>query len=435
MTRSPLPLLTALALAAGVASPLFGQDDKDTPRKTPLPTFRTEEIDRALKVGYCVIVADVNGDGKPDIVVADTNRVVWYENPNWKARKTLLEGKTKIDNVSITAADIDGDGKVDFALGAGWKPFDTKVPGTLQWLRRGQNVNDEWTLHPIPCEEPTVHRIRFADIDGDGKPELLVAPLMGRDSSNVMDAKTRKPGANWMNGRPVRLLAYKIPADPVKGPWVPTVINETLHVIHNFWPIPSESGKGMDILTASYEGVSLLSRGQDGSWSVKKLGEGNQSNASGNRGSSEVKLGRLRGGRKYIATIEPWHGNQVVVYTPSSDPNQLWERHVLDARLRWGHAVVCADLDGDGDEEVVIGVRDNPLRGDEFKDLRGVRVYRCTDGVGKTWERSLIDPDGVAVEDLTVADLNGDGRPDIIAVGRATGNVRIYWNEGPPPSR
>jgi hypothetical protein len=29
-----------------------------------------------------------------------------------------------------------------------------------------------------------------------------------------------------------------------------------------------------------------------------------------------------------------------------------------------------------------------------------------------------------------VADLNGDGRMDIIAVGRATKNLRIYWNEG-----
>ena len=37
---------------------------------------------------------------------------------------------------------------------------------------------------------------------------------------------------------------------------------------------------------------------------------------------------------------------------------------------------------------------------------------------------------GIACEDLTVADLNADGRPDIIAAGRQTGNVRIYWNEG-----
>jgi hypothetical protein len=35
----------------------------------------------------------------------------------------------------------------------------------------------------------------------------------------------------------------------------------------------------------------------------------------------------------------------------------------------------------------------------------------------------------MATEDLTVADLTGDGRPDILAGGRATGNVRLYVNQ------
>jgi hypothetical protein len=34
------------------------------------------------------------------------------------------------------------------------------------------------------------------------------------------------------------------------------------------------------------------------------------------------------------------------------------------------------------------------------------------------------------VEDLTAADLDGDGRIDLIAVGRKTKNLRVYWNEG-----
>jgi hypothetical protein len=47
----------------------------------------------------------------------------------------------------------------------------------------------------------------------------------------------------------------------------------------------------------------------------------------------------------------------------------------------------------------------------------------------------MIDEGGMAAEDLVVADLNGDKRPEIIASGRATRNVKIYWNETRPPGR
>src|SRR5439155_22296251 len=142
----------------------------------------------------------------------------------------------------IHALDIDGDGLVEFALGAEWKPFNTNTGGTLQWLKRAKTLEEAWTVHLIDTE-PTVHRIRFADVDGSGKPALVVGPLMGRGSS----AKN-----NWMDGQPVRVLAYHIPKDPVKDRWVPEVLDQGLHVVHNFWPIPSASGKGQDILTANY---------------------------------------------------------------------------------------------------------------------------------------------------------------------------------------
>jgi hypothetical protein len=387
--------------------------------KVDFPHFRMQEIERGLKVGYAVLLVDINGDGKKDIVVVDTTRVVWYENPTWK-RRTIIEGQTKPDNVCIAAHDIDGDGQLDLALGADWKPFNTKEGGTLQWLKRGKTLDDPWTLYPI-ATEPTVHRIRFADVDGSGRKALVVAPLMGRHSSAQQ---------NWMNGSPVRLLAFKIPNDPTRDRWVPEVLDESLHVVHNFWPVNltegASRGHADDLLTASYEGVSLLSRTGD-RWTRRLLGEGDQSNPKSNRGASEVKMGRLRNGRSFIATIEPWHGNQVILYTEPERSGKLWNRHVLDDHLRWGHAVWCADLDGDGDDELIIGVRDDPTPGDPFTERRGVRVYKL---VGGTWVRHVIDNGGVAVEDMMAADLNGDGRVDIVAVGRQTGNIRIYWNEG-----
>src|SRR5438445_12389594 len=125
LERPLLGTVLAILVAAGAARA----------EPVPIADFRVQEIEKGLGVGYAVLLVDVNGDGKLDIVVVDTTRVVWYENPTWK-RRTILSGMTKPDNVCIAAHDIDGDGRIDFVLGADWKPFNTKSGGTLQWLRR-----------------------------------------------------------------------------------------------------------------------------------------------------------------------------------------------------------------------------------------------------------------------------------------------------------
>jgi hypothetical protein len=381
--------------------------------RAALPNFRTQEVDKSLKIGYAVTVADINADGKPDLVVVDKDRLIWFENPSWKLH-TVIEGQTALDNVCVDVYDIDGDGKLDIAMGAGWRPGNTKDGSTLQWFGRGKSLDEPWTMHAIKYEEPTLHRMRFADLDGTGRKVLVTVPLTGRGAT----AKN-----NWAEAG-VRMLAHHIPADPTSADWPAELITDKLHVPHNFQVINVSGGPGPEILTASYEGVSLLTRA-GAQWNVTPLGEGDQSNPTKNRGSSEIKIGKLRSGARYIATIEPWHGNQVVVYTQAAGAKD-WKRQVLDDNLLWGHAVWVSDLDGDGDEELVIGVRD-PLPG---KAKSGIRLYKAADANGEKWDKVEVDPGGVAVEDATVADLNGDGRPDIIAVGRATKNVRIYWNEG-----
>jgi hypothetical protein len=50
---------------------------------------------------------------------------------------------------------------------------------------------------------------------------------------------------------------------------------------------------------------------------------------------------------------------------------------------------------------------------------------------GALTSKMLVDDGGMDCEDLIVGDFNADGKPDIVASGRATHNIRIYWNETP----
>ena len=359
--------------------------------------FEAQVIDANVgKVCYAVTVADVDHDGDTDIVALTENRVVWYEQPGWAAH-VILQDQTPLDNVCIAPHDIDGDGLVDFAIGAGW----TKT-GTLHWIHRGPDPKALWTVAAIG-EETSVHRVRWADVLGKGTPQLVVSPL------------------NASTGIGVRLLAYEIPASPATSRWTATVLDSALNRMHNHWHVDFDANNSIDTITASREGLSLIRRTESG-WEREHLAGGATGADDPNQnGAGEVKLGRLAGGRRFLTSVEPMHGTQLAVYV-QADHKASWKRHVIDSGFVRGHALWAADFDGDGTDEIAFGHSDTP-------QTFGVSVFYATNSEGTVWKKQILDEGGMATEDLVVADLNGDGRPDIVAGGRATHNVNLYVNK------
>ncbi|WP_422927429.1 FG-GAP repeat domain-containing protein [Singulisphaera sp. PoT] len=389
------------------------------------PGFKAQELDPHVgNVCYAVTTADVDGNGKLDVVAVAEDAVVWYENPGWQ-KHILIKDATEKDNVCLQPHDIDGDGKVDFALGASWQPANTGSGGTLQWIRRDGVGDAPWKVLPIGAE-PTLHRLRFGDVLGNGKTQLVVAPLQGRGTK----------GPNWGEGQGVRLLVFSIPKDPAKEVWPVEVADESLHTVHNLQITDFDDDGRNEIVVAAWEGVFVLRRETaSGRWSKTQIGEGNQETKPF-KGSSEVKVGRLGDGRKYVATIEPWHGFQVVVYTAPKSGKGIWDRMVVDEPLAWGHAVWCADVDGDADQELIIGQRDKSKEASRQPQGPGVFVYDPETSSGSLkFTRHVVEDGGVGTEDLVAADLDGDGDNDIIAGGRSTHNVRIYWNQKPTAAK
>lgn len=121
-----------------------------------------------------------------------------------------------------------------------------------------------------------------------------------------------------------------------------------------------------------------------------------------------------------LATIEPWHGAGVAIYAEQPG-SALWAKTTIETGLTEGHALGWADFDGDGNQELAVGWR---------RGKPGLAVY-SVDRNGALQSKVMVDDGGMDTEDLMVGDFNGDGRPDIVASGRATRNIKIYWNETP----
>ncbi len=375
-----------------------------------IPNFKEQVVDPDVGVCYATTIADLNGDGKPDLVVVTElpDQIVWYENPTWK-RRVILEKEPALP-VCIQALDVDGDGKLELILGADW-PINpkTKISGTVWLLKRPDDLDKPWT--PIKIEEePTMHRMRVIDVEGKGKKELVCSPLHGRGTKD-----SSGPGAS--------LFILKRPADPFTGKWTREIIADDIHINHNVWPLDWDGDGKEEMVSAGYEGVFVLKRGDDAKWSRIKIGDGDPVK----HGAGEVKIGRLPGGKRYVLTVEPWHGHSAAVYIEPEKAEQPWRRQVLIDNHKGGHAIWTADLTGSKADSAVVGFRGVP---EGKKEECVVYVFHPLDAAGEKWEKKVLDDKGMGSEDAICSDLNGDGKVDIVAVGRSTKNVKIYWNEG-----
>jgi hypothetical protein len=382
--------------------------------------FVAHDIDASFRGGYSVSIADFNKDGKPDVIANSlaVSELAWYENPGgagatpdgkW-ARHVIAPQTTQIVNQAM--ADIDGDGIPEVAFQSSFAMQAANSAG-INWIARsGGKPTGEWKLEKID-EFPTSHHVAWADLDGDGKKELINAPLIG-EKSLAPTYDQDKASIFWYS-----------PKD-----WKRHVVTTDVPgIIHRVRPVQWDPGKREQFLVASFEGIALYratGSGDNMKFEKTLLSAGHAEKAP-RLGASDVGIGK-QDGKRFFASVEPWHGNEVVVYT---EKDGKWNRRVIFDKVASGHEIAVVDLNGDGRDDIVANDNSNPGARNPNAPAGGVHVFFApADPAAGEWTYRKID-DTKAMNSCVGADINGDKRMDLVCTG-AGGVIRWYENKGTP---
>lgn len=354
--------------------------------------FEAHTIATDLTGGYQVVACDLNNDGKPDLIAlaSGMTELVWFENPGWQ-RHVIATGLTRM--INLAAFDFDGDGIPEIALAYAFSQNAAQSVGKLAILHHNGDPRQLWEMKEFD-QLPTSHRLRWANTDGSGHRVLINMPLTGADAV-----------APDFHGH-VSLVYYE------PGKWKRQVISDAEEgIVHGIFVTDWDHNGRDAILIGGFLGIHLYRYGADSKWTRTEIAKGDPAPWP-KGGNSDIAVGKLKQER-FLAGIEPWHGNQVVIYR---EANGAWNREIIDDTLLDAHTVVTADFDRDGSDEIVAGFRGKPY---------GVYIYKFD---GHHWNRQTLDLGDMAAAACTVADLDGDGRPDIACIGSATHNLKWYRN-------
>jgi hypothetical protein len=356
--------------------------------------FEKHTLANDLTGGYQVIACDVNGDGKQDLVAlaSGMSDLVWFENPNWE-RHVMAMNLSRMINVACWARNPHSIPTVAVAYEFSMHPQESL--GIVSVLTPNHDPRQPWKLTEID-RLPTSHRLRWANIDGSNNKVLINAPLASANAQ-APDYRGHVP------------LVYYRP-----GEWKRRLIGDAEEgIVHGIFVTDWDHSGREGILIGSFLGIHLYKFGPDGVWFRTPIAEGSPEPWP-KSGTSDVSVGRL-GKERFLATIEPWHGNAVVVYRGAGSS---WRREVIDDKLLDAHTIEIADLNQDTNDEIVVGFRGKPY---------GVYIYSWD---GAKWKRQVLEQGGVSASGCVVSDLDGTGLPDIACIGSATHNLVLYRNRG-----
>ena len=351
-------------------------------------SFRRAVLDTEFR-SEGVAVADVNRDGRLDVIAGD----LWYAAPDWTPHEIAPPKKYDAaagysECFATFAADINGDGWPDqIRIGMPGGPAD--------WRENPGKKGGVWKRHQI-CASACNETPLFERLLGSGKPPVLVFPKdqtymawhepdkdPGREFIAHIVSEPKAPGAQQFShglgvgdvdgdGRQDILTTegyYRAPSDPRSGPW--TFVPARLGQPCANMVVYDVNRDGLpDVITSSAHGIGIW-------WFEQRRS--------------------VNGGAEFV-------------------------EHLIDDSVSQTHALSLADIDRDGTMDIVTGKRfwAHGPSGDIDPNAAALLCwYRLSREGGKvTWSRRIVDDDSGVGTQFQVADINKDGLLDIVTANK-----------------
>ena len=349
------------------------------------PGFTMHEIATDADGAHLVYVADLNRDGNLDVISAssDDDTIAWYESDGaFPLTFTPHEISTDADGaVAVYVMDLDNDGDPD-VLSA------SSLDDKIAWY---ENDEASFTERVITTAAEGARSVYAADLDDDGDPDVL--------SASARDDKLA-----WYDN----LLEHPISSFPSQAS-----VASAVEVPRSIHAADLDGDGDEDVLSASYGDDRIAwHENDDASFTSHDI-------STGARGASSVYAADLdHDGDLDVLSASYWD-NEIAWH--ENDGTASFVSHAITDSVQGAYAVFAADVDGDGDTDVL-----SASSGDHK-----IAWYE-NEIVSDTCEFTshVIADDALYARSVYAADMDGDGDIDVLSASYADHKIAWYENNG-----